>query len=130
MAPIVESVHAPGESLAAIHVTRGILPETEACYRCHSGYGLSGGFTAKLRGMEHMVRAAVGAVRYPLRLYEAYDVRQCLGCHAQTIRFRTVEAHQSLPLQQALITGSLGCTGSCHPPAHPEDTLNPEPGSP
>ena len=97
MTPIVESLRATdGESLAAIHYTRGLVPTNQACYTCHSGYGIWGTF----------------------------DIASCLGCHAGAASFRAVEAHQALDLQEALLNHSMSCTGACHPAAHPAEALS------
>src|SRR5215470_19486262 len=61
MTPVVESLRATdGSSLAAVHYTRGLVPTGEACYTCHSGYGIWGTFGAKRAGVVHMLRAFTG----------------------------------------------------------------------
>ena len=51
MSPIVKSVRAEEDtSLASIHYTRGAVTTGEACYECHSGYGIWGGLEAKTAG--------------------------------------------------------------------------------
>ena len=47
----------------------------------------------------------------------------CLGCHAEAEPFRAAEDHQDRELQEAMLSGEIGCTGDCHPPAHPESAL-------
>jgi hypothetical protein len=124
MAPIVESLNATdGGSLAAIHYTRGLVPTAEACYMCHSGYGIWGTVDAKAAGTMHMLRTLTGRYNLPLELNGTFDINSCLGCHAGAASFRAVTAHQDPDLQQALLSRTMACTGACHPAAHPEAAL-------
>jgi cytochrome c nitrite reductase small subunit len=124
MAPIVESLNATdGSSLAAIHYTRGLVPTAEACYMCHSGYGIWGTVDAKAAGTMHMLRTLTGRYNLPLELNGTFDINSCLGCHAGAASFRAVTAHQDPDLQQALLSRTMACTGACHPAAHPEAAL-------
>jgi hypothetical protein len=125
MTPIVASLDATdGSSLAAIHYTRGLVPTGEACYTCHSGYGIWGTFDAKKAGMMHMLRTLTGRYELPIKLHGTFDIEACLGCHAGAASFRAVEAHQDPDLQKSLIDHTMTCTGACHPPAHPPEALN------
>src|SRR5262245_23656446 len=124
MGPIVESLSATdGSSLAAIHYTRGLVPTAQACYTCHSGYGIWGTFSAKRAGVMHMLRTVTGLYDLPLHLNGTFDINSCLGCHAGAASFRAVEAHQDPDLQGALLNHTMACTGACHPAAHPEAAL-------
>jgi hypothetical protein len=124
MTPIVESLRAADDgSLAAIHYTRGLVPTAEACYTCHSGYGIWGTFGAKKAGVTHMWHGLTGHYDLPLRLNGTFDIASCLGCHAGAASFRAVAAHQDPDVQQALLTHTMACTGACHPAAHPEEAL-------
>ncbi|HEV7731955.1 MAG TPA: hypothetical protein VGR62_07325 [Candidatus Binatia bacterium] len=124
MTPVVESLAATdGSSLAAIHYTRGLVPTGEACYTCHSGYGIWGTFDAKMSGVMHMIRTLTGRYELPLQLHGTFDINSCLGCHAGAESFRAVEAHRAPDLQEALMNHTMSCTGACHPAAHPDDAL-------
>jgi cytochrome c nitrite reductase small subunit len=124
MTPIVASLSDAGNgSLAAVHYTRGLVPTGEACYVCHSGYGIWGTFDAKMAGVMHMVRTVTGRYDLPIKHHGAFDIDACLGCHAGAASFRAVEAHQDPGLQQALLDRTMSCTGACHPAAHPETAL-------
>ena len=124
MAPVVESLHATnGDSLAAIHYTRGLVPTAEACYTCHSGYGIWGTVGAKRAGVMHMVRAFTGWYVLPIHLNGTFDINSCLGCHAGAASFRAVTEHQDPDLQAALLNHTMSCTGACHPAAHPDAAL-------
>jgi hypothetical protein len=124
MTPIVTSLRATdGSSLAAVHFTRGLVPTNEACYTCHSGYGIWGTFGAKKAGTMHMLHNLTGHYALPLELNGPFDIASCLGCHAGAASFRNVEAHQDPDVQQALLSHTMACTGACHPAAHPEEAL-------
>ena len=124
MTPIVESMHATDDSsLAAIHYSRGLVPTAEACFTCHSGYGIWGTVGAKRAGVMHMLRSLTGRYHLPLELNGTFDINSCLGCHAGAATFRAVAAHQDPDVQQALLSHAVTCTGACHPAAHPEEAL-------
>ena len=123
MQPVVAGLANDDESLAAVHFVWGALPGSEACYACHSGYGIWGGVRAKLEGARHMIRSAMGTERLPLQLYEPYDIRECMDCHGRTADFRDVDDHREPGTQAALVSREVGCTGECHPPAHPAAAL-------
>lgn len=124
MSPIVAAIATDTESLSAIHWRSGAVDHRDACYQCHSGYGLWGAVGAKRAGMTHMLHTITGAYEFPLATKGPFDVRSCLGCHAVTEEFRAAEDHRDPDLQKALLSGELGCTGDCHPAAHPESALN------
>jgi hypothetical protein len=123
MTPIVQSMRSNDGSLAAVHFGRGLVRHDHACFTCHSGYGIWGGVDAKMAGMMHMVRSATGWYNLPIKNNGPFDIDSCLGCHALASSFRAVEAHQDPDLQKQLASRELGCTGICHPAAHPEESL-------
>ena len=123
MTPIMNSLNANDGSLASIHYTRGLVPHEQACFTCHSGYGIWGGVHAKMDGVMHMVRTVTGWYTLPIALNGPFDIDSCLGCHASATSFRAVEAHQDPDLQKQLLAREISCTGTCHPAAHPESAL-------
>ncbi len=130
MTPVLASVYEENGSLASIHVRRGAVRTGTSCYGCHSGYGIWGDVEAKLAGMRHMIHEVTGGYDYPLRMRGAFDINACLDCHAESIRFRSVEAHGVEEIQQWLVSRQMGCTGACHPAAHPAAALSGEGVSP
>lgn len=123
MTPLVEAMRSDGEYLASIHYRRGAVPHDAACFRCHGGYGLWGNARAKLAGVRHMVHTITGGYELPLQKAGTFDISSCLDCHAQAAPFREQEAHRDPDLQQALLSGELGCAGVCHPSPHPDEAL-------
>ena len=124
MSPIVAAIQTDTESLSAIHWRKGAVDHTKACYQCHSGYGIWGAVGAKRAGINHMLRTIARDYEFPLQPRGPFDVNSCLGCHAEGEPFRIVEDHLDRELQDAMLTGEIGCTGDCHPAAHPESALN------
>lgn len=123
MTPVLKSMRGNDGSLASTHYARGLVPHAEACFTCHSGYGIWGGVDAKMAGVMHMVHTVTGHYPVPLKHNGPFDIDSCLGCHAYTQTFRAVEAHQDPDLQKQLVARELSCTGICHPAAHPESAL-------
>ena len=124
MPPLVESLSSDEESLAAIHYQRGAVSRVEPCYTCHSGYGIWGTMSAKQSGLGHMWRTLTRNYEFPLEHKGPFDIDSCQNCHAATKAFRDVEEHRDPELAQAMVDREIGCTGDCHPAAHPESALN------
>ena len=124
MPPLVESMKSGGNDLAASHYRKGAVSHKDACYVCHSGYGVQGDINAKLAGVNHMIHTIRRSERYPLKMRSRFDIRSCLDCHAATEPFRAVKGHTTRGIQNQLMTGEIGCTGACHEPAHPPAALN------
>jgi hypothetical protein len=118
MEPIMREALAGGDELAARHIALGALPRTEACYECHSNYGVWGTVQAKMAGFGHIVRNAFGWYEFPIQYNGTYPVSICLHCHAQSEKFRAQTVHTDLETQKAFLNGTLGCTGACHPAPH------------
>jgi cytochrome c nitrite reductase small subunit len=124
MPPLVESMRADGDTLAAVHYRQGAVSHKEACYACHSGYGAAGDFNAKLAGVNHMRHTVMDSQRYPLKMRSTFDISSCLDCHAGSEAFREVKGHRPRGIQERLVSGEMSCTGACHASAHPPAALN------
>jgi hypothetical protein len=124
MTPLLASLEADDGSLASTHFTRGLVPHDEACYTCHSGYGIWGGVDAKRAGVMHMIRTVTGRYELPLKLNGTFDIDSCLGCHAFAPAFRAVADHRNPDLQKQIMAHEISCTGLCHPEAHPASARN------
>ncbi len=124
MPPLVESLSSDEESLAAIHYQKGAVSRVEACYTCHSGYGIWGTVSAKEAGIGHMWRTLTADYEFPLEHKGPFNIDSCQNCHAGTKAFREAEEHRDPDLAQAMVDREIGCTGDCHPAAHPESALN------
>jgi hypothetical protein len=123
MSPVLEALREDEATLAAKHYQRGAVSHRTACYECHSGYGIWGGTNAKLAGVNHMLHTVTGNYAYPLVMRGPFDIDSCLDCHAGSKPFREAVVHQDADIQRMLIDREMGCTGSCHPAAHPPEAL-------
>jgi cytochrome c nitrite reductase small subunit len=126
MEPLLAVVSETEPTLASVHISRGALRTHQSCYGCHSGYGLWGDVEAKLAGVGHMVATVTGRYELPLRIHGRFDIDACLACHAEGVGFRRVSAHRLADVQRALLDGQMGCSGPCHPAAHPPVALSGE----
>ena len=124
MFPLLDSLKNDDTTLAGLHYSRGAIQRGTACYSCHSGYGLTGDVSAKMSGLNHMLHTVLGTEDYPLQLRNAFDIDSCLDCHAPSKPFRAVVIHRDPGIQQMLVDRVMGCTGACHPSAHPPEALN------
>ncbi len=123
MTPILESLGRDDGNLASVHYTHGRVSHEEACFVCHSGYGIWGTVGAKMAGVRHMIHTVTGHYERPIALNGPFDIDSCLSCHARADSFRKVEAHQDRQLQESLAAREMSCTGTCHPAAHPAEAL-------
>jgi hypothetical protein len=123
MTPIVASLSDGGDSLAADHYRRGAISHEQACFVCHSGYGIWGTLDAKVAGVRHMLRTVRQDYTFPIEHVGPFDIDSCLNCHARAATFRAVPEHQDADTQQALLKSEMSCTGICHAAGHPEEAL-------
>jgi hypothetical protein len=123
MSPLVEALMNDEDSLAGVHWNRGAVSHEEACYVCHSGYGVWGGVNAKMAGVQHLLHTVTRDFDFPLEIAGNFDIKSCLDCHAEAVPFREEESHQDPDVQEALLSGDMSCAGTCHLPAHPEEAL-------
>lgn len=103
--------------IPAAHFQNHRIPVDEACYTCHTDYTLFGGFKAKLRGMHHVWAQYVTGPKLPIHLYEPYNNRECLHCHAGARGFEEEPTHQAM--MDDLKSGQTSClTSGCHDTVH------------
>ena len=103
------------QSLAAVHYKNRYIQEHH-CYTCHSDYGMMGDVRAKLAGVRHVTHYVARSYVLPLKIAHPYPNLRCLGCHGESQKFLTSDAHPRDVLPQ-LIGGQLSCL-DCHGPAH------------
>lgn len=122
MGPIVRALDEDDGTLSSSHWRRGAVSQRDACYQCHSGYGIWGQVDAKRAGVMHMVRTVTGGYELPIRA-RRFDNASCLGCHGRAIPFREIEEHRDPEIQAELLSGAASCAGGCHEAGHPERAL-------
>lgn len=108
--------------LAAAHFQNHRVPADEACYTCHANYAMFGGIKAKIGGLRHVYVYYLGRPPAPedIKLYEPFNNRECLHCHAGARSFEEGAAHTADPdLLPAVKAGKTSCISSgCHELVH------------
>jgi cytochrome c-type protein NapC len=108
--------------VAAAHFQNHRIPADEACYTCHTNYGMYGGFTAKLNGLHHVYVQYFGKPMQPIHLYTPYNNRECLHCHEGA---RSFASPTHLAMMDLLKSNELSCVSSgCHDTVHSTATLD------
>jgi cytochrome c-type protein NapC len=115
------------QHLAAAHFQNHRVPPNEACYTCHTNYAMFGGVKAKLGGLKHIYVYYLGTPPAPenIKLYEPYNNRECLHCHAGARSFEEGAVHTADPdLLPALKANKTSCISSgCHELVHDVGSL-------
>ena len=116
------------QHLAAAHFQNHRVPAGEACYTCHTNYAMFGGMKAKLGGLRHIYVYYLGKPPQPadITLYEPYNNRECLHCHAGARSFEEGVVHVSDPaLMAAIKSNQTSCVSAgCHQTVHDVRTLD------
>lgn len=121
MEPYGKSLMANDASfLAAAHFQNQRVPLKQACYSCHTDYVLYGGVRDKWRGLRHLYAHYSAPAGTPIRLYQPYNNRECLHCHAGARSFEEGAVHNADPeLIPAVKSGKLSClSAGCHDVVH------------
>ncbi len=106
------------EYLASLHYQYRWIADNQ-CFSCHSDYGLFGNAKAKLTGIKH-VWAYYTDYETPLKLYDTYNNKICLHCHAPVISFQETEEHDENAAE--ILSNEMSCFGvGCHIGTHPEE---------
>ena len=118
MEPYGRSLHIDDAMyVPAAHFQNARIPRDEACYTCHTDYVMYGGIRAKIRGLRHVYMQYLGHAMPPLHLYNPYNNRECLHCHAGARSFEDGAVHG--PLMEAIKSNELSCLSSgCHQNVH------------
>jgi hypothetical protein len=81
-----------------------------------------GTVTAKMHGLRHLWVQYVGTPPKPeaIKLYDAYNNRECLHCHLGARNFEQGSTHNKVPDRLSLIkSNKLSCVSSgCHEFVH------------
>jgi len=109
--------------IPAAHFQNHRIPAETACYTCHTDYAMFGTVHAKLEGLHHVYVYWFGTPMNPIRLYQPYNNRECLHCHAGARSFEESPTHSAM--MGDLKSNSLSCTSSgCHDTFHGVDKLD------
>lgn len=119
MEPYGKSLHVDDASyIPAAHFQNNRIPRDEACYTCHTDYTLyTGGIKAKIRGLHHIYAQYIGRPQQPIKLYQAFNNRECLHCHAGARSFEQGATHSAL--MDDIKSNRMSCLSSgCHDMVH------------
>jgi len=111
--------------IPAAHFQNHRIPADEACYTCHTDYALYGGIQAKIRGLHHIYVQYLGTPPPPdkIKLYTAYNNRECLHCHLGARSFMSNAIHMAI--MDSLKSNEMSCiTSGCHDTIHNIDSLS------
>lgn len=113
--------------LPARHFQNNLVPRDAACYTCHTDYAMFGTLKAKVRGVRHLYVQYLGTIPKPenIKLYEPYNNRECLHCHAGARSYvEAAEHHKSPDMLSRIDSNQLSCmSNNCHDIVHDVDTL-------
>ena len=101
--------------IPASHFQNNLISRSEACYTCHTNYAMFGGLKAKIGGLKHLYIYYFGMVPEKLALYEPYNNRECLHCHAGARSFEETSPHQEM--REQLGANDMSCI-TCHNKIH------------
>jgi nitrate/TMAO reductase-like tetraheme cytochrome c subunit len=110
--------------IPAAHFQNHRIPADEACYTCHTNYGLYGDIHAKLGGLRHIYIQYLGTPPAPdkITLFTPYNNRECLHCHLGARSFESNEVHKAI--MDSLKSNEMSCvTSGCHDMVHNIDSL-------
>ncbi len=106
-------------TLAARHFRADSMP-ADACYACHTGYGLSGSFTAKRDGLHHWWQYITHSWTEPIEYHGRYPNANCLACHPEEPMFAdSIPLH--VALQDSIMADVVTCF-MCHGEPHARRT--------
>jgi cytochrome c-type protein NapC len=122
------SLHVDDPSyIPARHFQNNLVPRDHACYTCHTDYTMFGTVHAKFRGLRHIYVQYFGKVPQPadIKLYTAFNNRECLHCHAGMRAFEEEPKHIKTPdMMSRISSNQLSCmTAHCHDTIHDVATL-------
>lgn len=113
--------------LPAAHYQNNRVPRDRACYTCHTDYTMFGGLKDKWRGLSHVYVQYLGTIPKTgeIKLYQPFNNRECLHCHAGARSYLETSAHQKSPdLIEKANNNQLSCMSSrCHDTVHDVTSL-------
>jgi nitrate/TMAO reductase-like tetraheme cytochrome c subunit len=119
MEPYGKSLYVDDKAyIPAAHFQNNRVPRDEACYTCHTDYTLyTGGIKAKIRGLHHIYAQYLGTVSQPIQLYQPFNNRECLHCHAGARSFEEGATHAAM--MEEIKDNRMSCLSSgCHDMVH------------
>jgi cytochrome c-type protein NapC len=116
MEPYGKSLYVDDSSyVPAGHFQNKRIPRDEACFTCHTDYTMFGDYKAKMRGLRHVYVNYIGTISKEIKLYEPYNNRECLHCHAGARSFEESDLHKEVRAE--LGSNKTSCL-ECHDTIH------------
>ncbi len=106
-------------ALPANHFQNRRIDREHACFTCHTQYTMFGGYRAKLVGLKHLYIYYFGEIPEKIELYEPYQNRECLHCHAGARAYEEMHIDDLAVLE----ANEISCL-ECHDVAHDIDRLD------
>ncbi len=126
MTPYTEDLSNPAsQSLAAMHA-RNPMFGGQACYICHSDYGMFGTINTKLGGVKHVLHyytkyrtMTIEDALPKMHLYSPFPNNNCMQCHSTSLpAWNDIVDHAGL--LEDLRSEKVSCASDgCHGPSHP-----------
>lgn len=101
--------------IPAVHYQNNLVPRDRACFTCHTTYTMFGDVKAKLNGLRHVWIYYTGQTPAKIALYQPYQNRECLNCHAQARSF--LEGGLHADVMPELLSNKTSCK-ECHEQFH------------
>jgi len=102
-------------ALPASHFQNRRIDREHACFTCHTTYTMFGDTKAKLTGLKHVYVNYIGEIPKKIELYQPYNNRECLHCHAGARSFEESEMHKEM--RTDLDSNTTSCL-ECHDVVH------------
>ena len=108
------------EFIPAVHYQNHRIPKDMACFTCHTEYTMFGDYAAKMRGLKHLYYQYIGTIPDTIKLYSAFNNRECLHCHEGARSFEEKSIHnQTITMMDSLKNNQMSCMSSgCHDVIH------------
>jgi nitrate/TMAO reductase-like tetraheme cytochrome c subunit len=100
-------------ALPASHFQNRRIDREHACFTCHTTYTMFGDYEAKLKGLKHLYINYLGEIPDKIELYDPFQNRECLHCHAGARTY--LEMHEDD--LESLQTDEMSCL-DCHDMTH------------
>jgi cytochrome c-type protein NapC len=113
--------------IPARHFQNNLVSRDQACYTCHTDYTMFGTVHSKLRGLRHIYVQYLGKIPQAaeIKLYTAFNNRECLHCHEGMRIFEEAPKHSKTPdMLSRIKSNQLSCMSAhCHDTIHDVATL-------
>lgn len=101
--------------LPAGHFQNNRIRREQACFTCHTNYTMFGDIHSKMRGLKHVYAYYLKPPPAKIALYEPFENRECLYCHANARTYEETTPHKEM--REQLATDAMSCL-TCHNKIH------------